>query len=321
MADMSQSLVPKPLGEATTQVVVLAFDLLGQQTASFPKLLERSLSQKPVQEAIQSALDTFVLKRMISGAGLNDMNIKDALDLLNGMVDSAGGKLGAAAVSQIKNTSEYKKLEQAVVDFQAAAKATPMGVWVDKNSGLVLVSGVALVIAGAAVLYATNTGGPLNDAVASQIKNKPFQVFKVGRFTLQGQLLAFQPDKQLLGAGVITTGKWQGLQVSASLGVIAAATTVQQVNGSVVLKSGGVNVGFSATDTLTNKTVNLGVTLGFDSGPLKPLKVGVGAVVTGSNVTAGTLYANLSTPAGDFGLKGRASDKQVSGLATWTVHF
>jgi hypothetical protein len=134
-------------------------------------------------------------------------------------------------------------------------------------------------------------------------------------------LLAFQPDKQILGAGVTAIEKWQKLQVSVSIGVIAAGTTVQQVNSSVVLKSGNVNVGLNATDTLTNKTVNLGVTLGFENGPLKPLKVGVGAVVTDSRVTGGTLDASLKTSAGDFGLKGQASDKQYSGLATWSVHF
>jgi hypothetical protein len=321
MASMPASLVPKPLGEATTQVVVLAFDLLGQQTANLPNLLQRSLADKPVQDAIQDALDTFMLKRMTSGAGVNNLTATDARDLLNGIASSAGGKLGDAALNQIKNSPEYKKLEKAIADFQAAAKATPMGVWVDNNSGIVYVTGIALAIAGVAVLYATKTGGALNNAVVGQIKGKPMQVLKIGKFTLQGQLLAFQPDKQLLGAGLIATEKWQGLQVSVSMGVIAAGATVQQVNGAVVVKSGNVNVGFNATDTLTNKTVNLGLSLGFDDGPLKPLKVGVGAVVTDGKVTGGTADLSLKTQAGDFGVKGQASDKEYSGLATWSVHF
>jgi hypothetical protein len=51
------------------------------------------------------------------------------------------------------------------------------------------------------------------------------------------------------------------------------------------------------------------------------LKVGLGAVVTDGKVTSGTLSASLKTSAGEFGLKGQASDKQYSGLATWAVHF
>jgi len=321
MASMPASLTSKPLGEATTQVVVLAFDLVGQQTANLPNLLQRSLSDKTVQDAIQSALDSYMLKRMTSGQSMNNLTAKDAQDLLNALAGGAGGKLGDAALNQIKNSPEYKKLEKAIQDFAAAAKATPMGVWVDEHSTVVIVTGVALAIAGTAVLYATKTGGAVNDAVVGLVKNKPIQVLKVGRFTLQGQLLAFQPDKQILGAGVIATQKWQGLQVSLSLGIIAAGTDVQQMNGAVVLKAGNVDIGVNATDNLAKKSVNLGLSLGFEDGPLKPLKVGVGAVVTDGKVTGGTLDASLKTSVGDFGVKGQASDKETSVLGTWSVHF
>jgi len=318
---MPQPTPSKPLGDATTQVVVLAFDLVGQQAANFPALIEKSLSDKTVQDAIQSALDAFILKRMAAGTGMTNPTAKDAQDLLSAIASSAGGKLGDAALKQIKASAEYKKLEKAVSEFETAAKASPMGVWVDKNSSMLFVTGIALVIGGAAVLYATKTGGAVTNALVGQIKNKPFQIFKVGTFTLQGQLLAFQPDKQTLGAGVVATEKWQQVQISVSLGVIAAGATVQQVNGQVVLQTHGVKVGVSASDSPANKTVNLGLSLGFDNGALKPLKVGVGAVVTGGKVTGATLDASLKTPAGDFGLKAQESNKQFQGLATWTVHF
>jgi hypothetical protein len=321
MASMPQTTPSKPLGEATTQVVVLAFDLVGQQAANFPNLLQNSLLDKNVQDAIQSALDAFILKRMAAGTGMNNPTAKDAQDLLSALASSAGGKLGDAALKQIKATPEFKKLEKAVSDFETAANASPMGVWVDKNSGMLFVTGIALVIGGAAVLYATKTGGTVTNALVGQIKNKPFQIFKVGTFTLQGQLLAFQPDKQTLGAGVVATEKWQQLQVSVSLGVIAAGAQVQQINGQVVLQTHDVKVGVTASDSPANKTVNLGLSLGFESGSLKPLKVGIGAVVTGGKVTGGALDASLKTPAGDFGLKAQESNKQFQGLATWTVHF
>ncbi len=297
MAAMPSSLTTKPLGDATSQVVVLAFDLVGQQVANLPGLLQKSLMDKNVQDAIQSAMDSFILKRMAAGAGMNPLTAKDAQDLLSAIGSSAGGKLSDAALKEIKASPEYKRLEKAAADFEAAAKATPMGVWVDKNSGIVFVSGIALAIGGAAVLYATKTGGTVTNLAASQIKGKPFQVFKVGKFTLQGQLLAFQPDKQILGAGVVATEKWQALQVSVSLGVIAAGTTVQQVQGSVVLKSNDLNLGLTATDTTATNKINLGFSLGFNQGPLKPLKLGVAAVIDDGKVSG------------------------YQGLATWTVHF
>lgn len=322
MATMPSTPPSKSLGDATTQVVVLAFDLLGQETLNLPNLLEKSLASKNVQDAIQSTLDTFMLKRMTSGASMNNLTTKDATDLLNGLANSAGGKLGDAALLQVKNTPEYRALERALADFQTAVKTTPMGVWVDRNSGYVFVTGIALVIAGTAVLYATKTGGKLNDAIVNQIKGKPIQVLKIGKFTLQGQLLAFQPDKQTLGAGVIATEKWKSLQVSVSMGIIAAGSTVQQVNGAIVLKTGDVNVGFNATDALYNKTVNFGVSLGFDDGPLKPLKVGAGVIVTDGKAAGGELDASLKLgAAGEVGVKLQDTNREVSGMATWTIHL
>ena len=82
-----------------------------------------------------------------------------------------------------------------------------------------------------------------------------------------------------------------------------------------------LNVGFNATDTLYNKTVNLGFSLGFDDGPMKPLKVGAGVVVTDGKATGGTLDASLKTGAGDFGVKLQDTNKEVSGMATWTIHL
>ena len=71
----------------------------------------------------------------------------------------------------------------------------------------------------------------------------------------------------------------------------------------------------------TKKTANLGLSLGFDDGPLKPLKVGVGVVITSGKATGGTLDASMKIPMGELGVKGQVSGNAYSGLATWTYHF
>ena len=73
MDTVPSNIPPTPLGDATTQMVVLAFDLVGQELVNLPSLLQKSLSDKSVQGAIESALDSFMLKRMTSGAGLHDL--------------------------------------------------------------------------------------------------------------------------------------------------------------------------------------------------------------------------------------------------------
>src|ERR1700743_1128382 len=118
---------PAQLGDVTTQVVILAFDLVGSQIPNLPALIEKSLSDKSVQSAIQSGLDSFMLKRMTSGTMFNNLTPKDAQDLLGAIGSSGGGKLGTAALQQIKGTAEYKRLEKAFSDFESTAKSAPLG--------------------------------------------------------------------------------------------------------------------------------------------------------------------------------------------------
>jgi hypothetical protein len=131
----------------------------------------------------------------------------------------------------------------------------------------------------------------------------------------------FQLFCRILGAGVAATEKWQQLQVSVGLGVIAAGPQVQQVNGQIVLKTKDVNIGVTASDSLATKKIGLGLSFGFHQGALSPLKVDVGAVITDGKATGGTLDASLKTPYGDFGLKGQDENKKIQGLVNWTVHF
>jgi hypothetical protein len=196
-----------------------------------------------------------------------------------------------------------------------------MGVWVDNNQAVVYVTGIALVVGGVVALYATKTGGTVLNAAVGQLKNKPIQVFKVGKFTLQAQMLQFQPDQRVLGAGAIATEKWQQLQVSVSFGVVASSTQVQQVDGKVVVKTGGVTMTGTATDKPATKTIDLGLSIGFDKNRLGPMTFGLGAIITDGKVTGGSLDGSIKTKAGDFGLKASDSNKNVTGLATWTLHF
>jgi hypothetical protein len=55
------------MGDALSQVVIVAFDLGGAQAKNLPKLLNDSIQSKPVQRAIREGLQTFALKKVASG--------------------------------------------------------------------------------------------------------------------------------------------------------------------------------------------------------------------------------------------------------------
>jgi hypothetical protein len=309
------------VGDAANQVVVLAFDLVGQELPNLPTLLQNAMQDPKVKEAISSTLTTFISQRAATGSGTTNMSAKDATDLLKALQNTAGPKLTDAATQQIKNTPEYKKLEQAFKNFETTAKTSPMGVWIDRHSAILIVVGLALVVGGSAALYVTKTGGGAIDFAFSQVVGKPLQIFRVGTLTFQGQALAFQPGTRTLGGGLIVTNKWDKVDVSLKVGVVAAGPQVQKVEGAVVVKTPDANVSVTGTGDPAQKKYNFGVSLEVEKGPAANLKVGVGAIVTDNKVTGGNVTAGMKTRVGDFGLSGQSDSKEVKALATWTLTF
>jgi hypothetical protein len=196
-----------------------------------------------------------------------------------------------------------------------------MGVWVDRNQGILIVVGLALVVGGSAALYVTKTGGGAIDFAFSQVVGKPLQIFRVGTLTLQGQALAFQPGTRTLGGGLIVTNKWDKIEVSLKVGVVAAGPQVQKVEGAVVVKTPDAKVSVTGTGDPSQRKYNFGLSLEVEKGPAANLKIGVGAIITDDKVTGGSVTAGMKTRVGDFGLSGQGDNREVKGLATWTVTF
>ena len=321
MSDTSTPVPSTPgMGPAAAHVVVLAFDLLDEEILDSPALLEKTLNSKPVQDAVTTALEKFEMSK--SAAIQNGtLTAKDAHDLMNALAGASGGKIESAALEQIKKSPEYKRLEKAVQEFLQAAKTSPMGVWVDKHKKVVYITGIAMVLGGVAALFITKTGGRVVNFAADHLKNKPIKIFKVGSFTLQGQLLAFRPDQQQLGAGLILTRQWEQMQVSVGMGLITAGPHVQQINGSLAVKTSSVTVTSTVNANLAKHTYNLhlNVNPNLGLGP-SPATVGIGVNLTQGTVTGGSLSGSYKTRYGDFGLTGSMDHKTgVSGLATWTI--
>src|SRR3954464_12794962 len=158
------------LGDALTQVVIVAFDLAGKEAKNLDTLLNNSLQSEPVQQAIREGLGQFALKKVASGSSaVSDAEAKELLGILAKLGDKAGDNVA----DQIKKTPEYKRLESKIDALQKALSTSPMGVWVDHNQGLVLVVGIGVAFGSAAALYLTKTGGPVVDLPVSLLKEKP----------------------------------------------------------------------------------------------------------------------------------------------------
>ena len=306
--------------DAASNTVILAFDLLDSQISSLPDELAKSLQKPEVETAIRAVLTDFIMNKQKSGT--TRVSDQEATQLANALKDKVAGKITDDVLKQVKETQEYKKLEQSLTDLEKAVKAAPVGVWVDRNKNILYIVGAGLVVGGATALYVTKTGGKVVDFTASQLTGKSVQVFKVGKFSLSGQLVKFEPETRTVGGAITGTEKWDRLDVSVQLGVIATGSDVKQVDGKVVFKSRDINLSITGSAQPAQKTVNLGLGLEMKGTGLPgPLTIGLGVVVKDGKADQGQLSAAMKTKAGDFGLTGSAGKGEQKALATWSVSF
>jgi hypothetical protein len=314
---MSEESKSADLGDALSEVVVVSFDLVGDTVRGFPTMLTTSLQSKEVQDAIRTGLMAFAQKKFASGS--EQLTPQEAEELLK-LGSSVGGKVADNITGQIKKGHEYQRLEKKLKAVGELVKSSPLGVWVDRNAGVVYVVGIGVAFSAAAALYLTKTGGPVLQLPISLLKDKPVQFFKVGKFTLSGSLLKFQPDIQSVGGTLIASQQWNRIETTFKIGVIATGADVQEIRGQAVVKSSEFSITADANAVVPEKKVNLSLGLGFKSRSLPgPLNISVGAIITDGSATGGTLSASLETKAGNFGLAAQTDSRETRALATFTI--
>ena len=314
MGDVSKS---ADLGDALSEVVVVTFDLVGDTARGLPTMLTTSLQSKDVQDAIRTGLMAFTQKKFASGS--EEVTPEEAEELLK-LGSSVGGKVVDNLTGQIKRGPEYQRLEKKLKAVGELVKSSPLGVWVDRNAGIVYVVGIGVAISAAAALYLTKTGGPVVQLPISLLKDKPVQFFKVGKFKLSGGLLKFEPDIQSVGGTLIASQQWTRIETTFKIGVIATGKDVQEIRGQAVVKSSEFSITADARAEVPEKKVNLSLGFGFKSRSLPgPLNISVGAIITDGSATGGNLNASLETKAGIFGMDARTDSRETRALATFTI--
>jgi hypothetical protein len=127
------------------------------------------------------------------------------------------------------------------------------------------------------------------------------------------------PRRKGLGAAAV-----EKVSVELNLGVLATGSTVDEVQGAAIVKSGGGSVNVTGGARPQTQAVNLGLTVGysgvFDSGSFN---IGLGAMYQNQQSNA-TPNAALKSGAASVGLQGNVGGKegggvQYGGMLTLTV--
>ena len=293
--------------DATHQLFVLAFDLGESEFTALPSQIDKALASAPVQAAIEKTLIDFLNTTPSSDSGV--MSTTEAKKLVGALDKGVSDPLSKAVLDKIKATPDYKRLEKSIKEFEAAAKSSALGAWVDRNEKILYVVGAGLVVGTASALYITKTGGGVLDTALSPLKGKKFDVLKIGKLQIQADLWNFKPDARVLGAHVFGTLNWERVKVDLKFGVLAEGAAIQQVEGEAVVKSGPINLTLTGADDFKKHEVNLGFSAKYERGKFN---IGVGAAYKDDLVT-GTATAGYKTRVGTVGVKLDAGDKKGGG--------
>lgn len=302
MADSSSDVL-----DATHQIFVLAFDLVGTEIQLLPNQLDKALASPKVQSAIEQTLLDFL--RTTPAVDHDVMSGPEAEKLLSALKKNAADPLSKQLLDQIKATPDYKRLERGLKAFEEAAKSSALGAWVDRNKNILYVVGAGLVVGSASVLYVTKTGGPALNTALGPLKEHKFDVLQIGKLTISADLWDFKPDARIFGAHVFGAMDWERVKVEIKFGVLAEGSAIQKVEGEAVVKSGPINLKLSGADDFTKREVNLGFKATYERGKFD---LGVGAVYQ-DDVLTGTVSAGYKTGIGTVGAKLDAGGQKGGG--------
>jgi len=264
---------PAPSTDAALgQLIVLSFDLLDSEIDAIPDRIAAVLTRPDVYKAIEKSLLDFAKTRDASAT--SQLTDEEARKLRDSVLKAGGSAASDAYLDQIKASSRYKSVLSQLDLFKKAAASSSLGVWVDRNKGVLYVVGAALVLGGSTVLYLTKSGGPVADTISGELQKHSIDVVTVGALKLSVSDIEFRPSAQILGAKLVGQLKWDRVSVQLKLQLVASGADVQKVNGEAVVKVGVVNFTAIAGRDFAKPNVDLSLRINAN---LDNVKLGVGA--------------------------------------------
>lgn len=225
--------------EATKDVVVLALDLGAGSVKQSPEMVKKIIQDGEIQKAIQKALlaegkRLASLQRQRKPAGTEQGG-----KVLAAIGKAANASAQAAAKKQIESTSEFRSVKAGLTQLECTFKKSPTGVFIDENSGWLIIVASGVAIGGAAAMYAAKSG----DWAASQMAtfaSKKLRFKVLGNVELGLKTVKFKPSNRQVELTTLSTAKWKSVKASIDLHVAFKddKLTTASTKGEVVVPLG-----------------------------------------------------------------------------------
>jgi hypothetical protein len=264
--------------------------------------IEKVLQSDAVKKKLQEQLFEYAFEKTKRGEVFAPIDPKLGEALLKGIGETGQKEL----VNLVLKDEPARRILRAFDDFKRALSQTPMGVWVDKNKGWLIVVGVVLAVGGSAALFYTRTDSDVVNFPIDQIKGKAIPLWSPGKFTLSAGLLEFRPADRKLGIEVIGEQKWERVELKLKLGVVGSDPVAKAPTGEALVSTREFH-----TPQMDYK---LGIELKLKNPSLpNPIALGLTADFMDSKFKSAGVTAGASYKGVDFKLKGQTDGKETSG--------
>lgn len=292
---------PPTTCELAQDVIAFVLEFPVEELPLLQGQVEKVLQSDAMRKKLQKTLFEYAFDKTKKGEVFSTSDPKLGIAILNSTSEVGQKEL----VKQIMNDVPAKRVMKAFDDFNQALKQTPMGVWVDKNKGWLIVVGVVLAVGGTAALFYTRTDSDVVNFPISQIKGKAVPIWSPGNFKLSGSLIEFQPADRKLGLEVIGEQKWERLDLKLKLGVVGSDPLAKPADGQAAVSTREFH--------LPQMKYSLGIELKIKPEAANPINLGLHATVENdkfknAGLTAGTSYKGI-----DFSAKAQTDGKETSG--------
>lgn len=218
--------------DAVKDTLVLAFEVADKTILNSPETIRKVLEDPKIQQAIRSAAQTEGRRLLEAQRGGKAVTNEDGVKVLQAIGTAAKDAALDSAKKQIEESDEFKQLKKEVENLGCAFKQSPLGVFVDKNKGWLIVVGVGIGLGGAAAMYVFKSGdwvaGQATDLASKQLR------FKVlGNVELGASRLKFVPSSRQVGTTVFGSAKWERVSVRLDLSVDFKNDQFQSTSGKI----------------------------------------------------------------------------------------
>jgi hypothetical protein len=225
--------------EATKETLVLALQFADSTLTDSPEIATKVLQNPRIRKAIESALLSEARRLLKQQQKGQASKADDGKKVLTSVVSGVSSAAQAAAKKEIKSSGEYKAVTKSLKQLECAYRGSPIGIFVDKNKGWLIVVATGLALGGATAMYVAKSG----DWPAGQMGKLAGKLvrFKVmGNVEIGLEKVEFKPSERSVGATTFASGKWKSVSTKVSFHVGFKDDKFASTNaaGEVVVKAG-----------------------------------------------------------------------------------